>query len=153
MTMTMTSTDATPGRAGQESAERAVHAVHAVHAVLDGIYAAWAENDAEAFVASYAADATALLPGSDLRDREAIRAAMVAAFAGPLKGSRAVHDVQSVRFSGPGTALVISKGGIILAGESEPRRENRALDTWVLSEQDGAWRVRAFHNCPEYPAT
>ncbi|MFI6489909.1 hypothetical protein [Streptomyces sp. NPDC050564] len=32
------------------------------------------------------------------------------------------------------------------------RPENRALDSWVLSEQDGAWRVRGFHNCPEHTA-
>ncbi|WP_369249172.1 SgcJ/EcaC family oxidoreductase [Streptomyces sp. R41] len=143
----MTSTtDTTPVQTARSDAERAVLAV------LDGVYTAWAANDPDAFVADYAADATALLPGTHLRDKEEIRAAMAAAFAGPLKGSRAVHDVQSVRFPGPGTALVISKGAILLAGETEPRSENRALDSWVLSEQDGAWRVQGFHNCPEHTA-
>jgi uncharacterized protein (TIGR02246 family) len=47
---------------------------------------------------------------------------------------------------------VIGKGAVILAGETEPRSENRALDTWVLSQQDGTWRVEAFHNCPENAA-
>lgn len=124
---------------------------HAVRAVLDGIYAAWADNDADAFVAGYAEDATALLPGSYLQDRDAIRATMADVFAGPLKGSRGVHEVQSVRFPGPGTAIVISKGGIVLAGETEPQPANRALDSWVLSGHDGTWRVRAFHSTPENP--
>ncbi len=124
----------------------------AVRAVLDGVYTAWAENDADAFVASYAADATALLPGSYLQNKDAIRAAMAAGFAGPLEGSRAVHEIQSIRFPGAGTAIVISKGAIVLAGETEPRNENRALETWVLSRQDGTWRVKAFHNCPENAA-
>jgi uncharacterized protein (TIGR02246 family) len=139
----MTSSNTTSAPVGQDSA---------VRAVLDRVYAAWADNDADAFVASYAADATALLPGSYLRDKEAIRATMAAVFAGPFKGSRGVHEVQSIRFLGAGTAVVISKGGIVLAGETEPRSENRALETWVLSQQDGTWRVNAFHNCPENPA-
>jgi uncharacterized protein (TIGR02246 family) len=135
----MTSSTTTSVRAGRDSA---------VRAVLDGVYAAWAENDADAFVASYAADATALLPGSYLDNKAAIRTTMAAAFAGPLKGSRGFHEVQSVRFPDAGTAVVISKGAIVLAGETEPRNENRALETWVLSQQDGTWRVIAFHNCP-----
>ncbi|WP_369233291.1 SgcJ/EcaC family oxidoreductase [Streptomyces sp. R21] len=124
-------------------------AVAAVRAVIDGVFAAWADNDADAAVASYAPDATALLPGTYLEGKEAVRAAMAAAFAGPLKGARVIHDVLSVRFSGTGTALVVNRAGLVLAGETEPRDENRALDSWVLSEKDGVWRIRAFHNVPE----
>ncbi|HEV8570642.1 MAG TPA: hypothetical protein VGQ92_26725 [Actinoplanes sp.] len=47
---------------------------------------------------------------------------------------------------------MISKGAVVLAGEAEPRAENRALETWVLSQQDGTWRVKAFHNCAENAA-
>ncbi len=124
----------------------------AVRGVLDAVYAAWAANDADAFVASYAQDATALMPGSFLPGREAIRAMMAAAFAGPLKGSRAVHKIHSIRHVDTDTTVVITRGAIVLAGETEPRRENRALETWVLSRHGGAWRVAAFHNCPEDPA-
>jgi uncharacterized protein (TIGR02246 family) len=121
----------------------------AVRAVLGQIYAAWAANDADAFVTSYADDATAVLPGSYLQGRAAIRATMADVFAGLLKGSRGVHEVQSVRFLDPGTAIVISKGAIVLAGEAEARTENKGVETWVLSRQDGAWRVRAFQNSPQ----
>ena len=124
----------------------------AVRAVLDGVYAAWADNDADAFVAPYAERATAVLPGSYLRNKEAIRATMASVFAGPLKGSRAIHDVQSIRFVGADAAIVISKGAVLLAGQTEPAAESRALETWVLSKQDGNWRVEAFHNCPEKAA-
>jgi uncharacterized protein (TIGR02246 family) len=124
----------------------------AVRAVLDGVYAAWTDNDADAFVASYAESATAVLPGSYLRNKEAIRATMASVFAGPLKGSRAIHDVQSIRFVGADAAIVISKGAVLLAGQTEPAVESRALETWVLSKQDGNWRVEAFHNCPEKAA-
>jgi len=122
----------------------------AVRAVLDDVYAAWADNDADAFAASYAEDATAVLPGSYLKDKEAVRATMAAVFAGPLKGSSAIHEVQSIRFPGTGTAIVISKGAVLLAGQDEPAAETRSVDTWVLSGRDGTWRVEAFHNCPEH---
>jgi uncharacterized protein (TIGR02246 family) len=118
----------------------------AVAAVLDEVYAAWAAGDADAFVAPYSEHANAVLPGSYLRDRSAIRATMAEAFAGPLKGSTGVHQVQSIRFPAAETAIVISKGGIQFAGQARPAPETRSVDTWLLSR---SWRVEAFHNCPE----
>jgi uncharacterized protein (TIGR02246 family) len=120
----------------------------AVRAVLDEIYAAWADNDADAFVAPYAERATAVLPGTYLQNKDAIRATMADVFAGPLKGSRANHEVQSVRFIGADAAIVISQGIIVPAGQTEPDAATDSLETWVLSKQDGTWRVEAFHNCP-----
>jgi uncharacterized protein (TIGR02246 family) len=121
----------------------------AVRAVLDAVYAAWADNDADAFVASYSSDATAVHSGTVMEDRDAIRVTMAAVFAGPLEGSRGIHDVQSIRLIGADTAIVLSKGAIVLAGQGESAQESRTLDGWVLCKQDGAWRVEAFHNCPE----
>ncbi|QXJ20769.1 SgcJ/EcaC family oxidoreductase [Actinomadura graeca] len=118
-----------------------------VLAVLDEVYAAWAANDADAFVAPYAEAATATLPGTYLSDREAIRATMACVFAGGLKGSKAVHEVQNVRFVGTDAALVSSKGAVVPSGEPEPDPESRSLETWVLSRRDGSWRIEAFHNC------
>lgn len=125
----------------------------AVQAVLDEVYAAWANNDPDAFVAPYAADATAVHTGVHMPDRDAIRATIAAVFAGELKGSRGIHEVQSIRFVGRDTALVLSKGSILFAGQSEPAPESRTLDGWVLSKHDGPWRVAAFHNCAENPGS
>jgi uncharacterized protein (TIGR02246 family) len=129
-----------------------VDADRQVRAVLDEVYAAWADNDADAFVAPYAQTATAVLPGTYLPDRQAIRATMATLFAGEFNGSKAVHEVQTIRLVGADVAIVISKGAMLLAGQTEPDAENRALATWVLSKQDGTWRVQAFHNCPQHPA-
>jgi uncharacterized protein (TIGR02246 family) len=128
----------------------AVEDDRAVLAVLDRVYAAWADNDADAFVAPYAERATALLPGTYLGDREAIHATMADMFAGSLKGSSAIHEVQSVRFIGADAAIVVNKGAILLAGQIEPAAESRALETWVLGRENGAWRVETFHNSPEH---
>jgi uncharacterized protein (TIGR02246 family) len=78
-----------------------VEADRAVCVVLDEVYAAWAESDADAFAAPYAETATAVLPGLHLPDREAIRATMAALFAGELKGSKGVHEVRASGSSAP----------------------------------------------------
>ncbi|OQQ19985.1 hypothetical protein B0675_25185 [Streptomyces sp. M41(2017)] len=142
----MTSTEALTVPSAIREADRAVRAV------IDAVCAAWAANDADAFVEPYAPDATVLLPGTFRHDREELRTAMAAAFAGPLKGSRALNEVQSVRFPGEDTALVICTRSVVLAGEDEPREESHALDSWVLSASDGAWWVRGFHGCPAHQA-
>ena len=129
-----------------------VDADRQVRAVLDEVYVAWADNGADAFVAPYAQTATAVLPGTYLPDREAIRATMATLFAGELNGSKGLHEVQTIRFVGSDVAVVISKGAMLLAGQTEPDAANRALETWVLASQDGTWRVQAFHNCPEHAA-
>jgi uncharacterized protein (TIGR02246 family) len=70
---------------------------------------AWADGDTEAFAAWYTPDATVILPGVYLAGQDAIREAMAAAFAGPLKNTRRIHRVQSIRFTDPGTAIVITE--------------------------------------------
>ncbi|RSM53536.1 DUF4440 domain-containing protein [Amycolatopsis sp. WAC 01376] len=120
----------------------------AVRAVLDGIYAAWAGNDADAFVAAYADDATATMPGGFLGSKQAIHTTMAAGFAGPLKGSRGVVDVRNVRFVGSDTAVVNATSATVMAGDAEPPAGQWAMDTWTLSRADGPWRVDAYHTCP-----
>jgi uncharacterized protein (TIGR02246 family) len=124
----------------------------AVRAALDTVYAAWADNDADAFVAPYMPGATAVHSGTAMENRDAIRVTMATVFDGPLKGSKGIHDVQKIRFVGADTAVVLSKGAILFAGQAEPAAESRTLDGWVLCKHDGDWRVEAFHNCPEITA-
>jgi uncharacterized protein (TIGR02246 family) len=120
-----------------------------VREVLKEVYAAWEANDADAFAKPYAESATAALPGAYLSGRQAIHDTMAALFAGELKGSRAIYEVREIRFVAADVAIVASKGGVLLAGQAEPDAASRALETWVLSRQDGTWRVQVFHNCPE----
>jgi uncharacterized protein (TIGR02246 family) len=120
-----------------------------VRAVLDRVYAAWAANDADAFVEPYAEEATAQLPGSSLPDRATIHATMTAVFAGELKGTRAVHEPQTIRLLGDHVAIVTSQSAVVFPGQSEPAEQTRAFDTWVLSKRTGTWRVEAFHQSPQ----
>jgi uncharacterized protein (TIGR02246 family) len=120
----------------------------AVVATFEATSKAWADGDASAFAAWYADDATVLLPGFYLRGKGDIDASMAAAFAGPLKGSRRVHSVQSMRFLTPDTAIVVTRSATLFPGKDEAPAERRDLATWVLTRRDFQWFVEAYHSCP-----
>jgi len=119
--------------------------------VIRSVYDAWAANDAEAFAALYTEDATVVQPGILKKNRSDIRTTMAAGFAGPLKGSRVLDEPQSVRFLGSDAALVITEGGILMAGQDEVPPERWVRATWVLTRQDGRWCVAAYQNSPAHP--
>ena len=91
-----------------------------IRAVFAQTSRAWADGDGEAFAAWYAPDATVILPAVYLPGQDAIREAMAAAFAGPLKNTRRTHQVRSIRFTSPGTAIVITDSVTVPPGD--PRR-------------------------------
>jgi uncharacterized protein (TIGR02246 family) len=121
---------------------------HAVREVLRDVYTAWAENDADAFAELYVEDATVVMPGTYHKNRDEVQAYMAAAFAGPLKGSRAFDEPQDIRFLSDDVAVVTGEGGILMAGENEFPDERLVRATWVLSRRDRKWLVAAYHNCP-----
>ena len=67
---------------------------------------AWADNDADAFVASYTEDATSILPSSASASRAATRDRMAAGFAGPRTGCQVRDEVQNVGQAEGGDGLV-----------------------------------------------
>jgi len=121
----------------------------AIREVLNGIRAAWTANDADAFADLYTADAVVVLPGGTYKKgREEIRAHMKAGYAGPMKGTQGVDEPEQVRIISGDAAIVISKAGILLPGETElpPKRLRRA--TWVLSKRGDKWAIEAYTNSP-----
>jgi uncharacterized protein (TIGR02246 family) len=116
--------------------------------VLDNLYQAWADNDADAFVADYTEDTTSILPGSYSVGPAATRDRMAAAFAGPLKGSQVRDEVQSVRRLGADAAVVVSRSTVLMAGETQPSDDRWLMATWTLTRRDGRWLLAAYHNCP-----
>jgi uncharacterized protein (TIGR02246 family) len=122
----------------------------AVRDLLQQIYAAWTDGDADAFAALYLDDATVVMPGVLHRGRAAVRDYMATAFAGPLKGSRGVDEPQDIRFVGTDTAVVVSRAGILMAGEQALPVARERHATWVLSKRDGRWLVAAYANAPAH---
>ena len=121
----------------------------AIQAVLADSYKAWEAGDADAMVAGYTEDATAIMPGSLRDSRDVIRQSMAAGFAGPLQGSSTYNKQLSIRFLGQDGAIVISESAILFAGETEiPGDERKVNATWVFEKRDGQWLIAAYHNSP-----
>ena len=120
----------------------------AIQAVLTDSYKAWEAGDADGMVASYTADATAIMPGS-LRDgRDVIRENMTLAFDGPLQGSSTCNKQVGLRFVGRDAAIVVSESGILFAGDTEVPDAGKVYATWVFEKRDGHWLIAAYHNSP-----
>ena len=101
-----------------------------VRDLFDRMYGAW--GDADAFAALYREDATVVMPGVFRQGREAVRDSMAAAWAGPLRGSRAIDEPLDVRVLGD-TAVVVSRAGILMPGQNELTPGTEVLATWVLT--------------------
>jgi uncharacterized protein (TIGR02246 family) len=117
-----------------------------IRATIDGVYAAWRDQDPDAFVANYADRAVALHPGSILPGRDAIHAAITEGMHTHMKGSEALHEIDDVRLLGPDAAFVISRHAV-RHNDSPPASRSRT--TWVLSRSGDGWRVEGFHSLPE----
>jgi uncharacterized protein (TIGR02246 family) len=142
-TSTMRTADTEPGTATAADTE-------AVLDVLSELYTAWTAGDADAFAALYRDDATVVLPGVLHQSRNEIRDYMAAGFAGPLRGSRASDEPQNIRIVDGHTAIVLSRAGILFAGDDEVPAERERLATTVLSKQDGRWLIAAYANAPAH---
>jgi uncharacterized protein (TIGR02246 family) len=123
------------------------HDETAVRDVLDRLYRAWAAEDPDAIADLYLDDATVVMPGVYRTGSDEVGAYFATGFAGPLKGSRASDEARSVRFAGQDAAVVISEGGVLMAGETSVPASRRVRATWVLARRDGHWRIAAYHNC------
>jgi uncharacterized protein (TIGR02246 family) len=121
----------------------------AVRAVLDQVYAAFAANDADAYVTAYADTVSCVMPGAYLPNRTALHTAMRQLFGGPLAGARGTFDVQSIRYLGSEVAVVISRGVVLLANQTDAAEVEPWMDTCVLSRDGDSWQVASFHSCPE----
>ncbi|WP_018657673.1 SgcJ/EcaC family oxidoreductase [Actinomadura flavalba] len=113
------------------------------------IIAAWEANDATAFGAACTEDATMILPGDVcLRGRDEIREYMAGEYAGKLKGTRVTGTPLSLRFPVPGTAIMVTEGGVLLPGETEVSAPQAIRATWVLAKDGDDWLITAYHNSP-----
>lgn len=120
----------------------------AIHSVMSASYKAWEAGDADAMVADYTEDATAILPGS-LRDgRAAVRDSMALGFAGPLKGTSTSNERLGIRFVGRDGAIVLTKSAILFPGETAAPDARSVNCTWVLEKRDGRWLIAAYQSSP-----
>jgi uncharacterized protein (TIGR02246 family) len=120
----------------------------AIQAVLDESYKAWEAGDADAMVANYTEDATAIMTGSLRESRDAVRSNMALAFAGPLQGTSTYNKQLSLRFVGENAAIAVSESGILFGNQTEVSDDGKVNATWVFEKRDGHWLIAAYHNSP-----
>lgn len=125
----------------------------AILQVFKSLYEAWDAHDADAFVADYTEDASAIQAGAYRASRDEIRQNMQAGFSSHLKGSTTTNKVLDIRFLNADAAVVVSETGILFPGETEAPADRTAMATWVLTRQDGRWLIAAFQNSPAAVAT
>ena len=129
--------------------DSAVDDVTAIQNVPARIVAAWAENDADAFAAVFAEDGSLILPGDVyLTSREQVREFMAAGFAGPYKGSKVYGEPLAVRPLDGDYALIITRGGVLMPGETEVAAERAIRASWLLTKQGSDWLIAAYQNTP-----
>jgi uncharacterized protein (TIGR02246 family) len=117
-------------------------------AVPQRIVAAWAKNDAEEFASIFVEDGILVLPGVLLHSRAEIRDYMAAGFAGPYKDTKVTGQPVEARTLGPGSAVVVTEGGVLAPGESTVAPERAIRAFWVLVQQDGGWALASYMNTP-----
>ncbi|MEH1099496.1 SgcJ/EcaC family oxidoreductase [Micromonospora sp. CPCC 205561] len=120
----------------------------AIRAVPGRIVQAWADNDAAAFAAMFTSDGTLILPGIFLQGREEIQGFMTQAYAGPYKGTNVTGNPIAVKHLSEGVALIITQGGVLAPGETEPAPERAIRATWTLAKQGRDWLITAYQNTP-----
>src|SRR5262245_42238743 len=90
-------------------------------AVVDGVAAAWKDNNPDGFADADHGGASPNLSGERVQPgREMIRAVITPQFKAGHKGTTLLQNIVDLRFPAPATAVVIPEGGVLAPGESEP---------------------------------
>jgi uncharacterized protein (TIGR02246 family) len=113
------------------------------------IQEAWALNDADVFADIFTENGSLLMRDDQLTSREEIRSYFTAGFKGIYKGARVTGWPLFLRFLSDDVAMVITEGGILLAGDTEvaPSRQIRA--TWIIvKQQEGQLNLMSHQSSP-----
>lgn len=111
---------------------------------------AWLHNDADAFARVFADNGSLLMQDRQLRGRDEIHAYMAAGFAGPLRGASVKGWPLSVTFLHDDAAVLVTEGGIRMAGETETQRERQIRAVWVVVREGDDWRLVSHQSSPIY---
>lgn len=110
---------------------------------------AWARNDATGVADVFTEDGLLILPGDVFKKgRAEIRSFMLAAYAGPFKGTGVTGRPVDLRFVADDVALIRTHGGILAPGRNEIDPALAVRSTWVTVRRDGRWVLAGYQNSP-----
>jgi uncharacterized protein (TIGR02246 family) len=115
--------------------------------VLSVMTDTWNRGDADAYGAIFTDDATyTTFVGTHYQGRRDITEAHRTLFSGFLKGTKLSDSFLGIRFYGPGTAVVTSRGDTYDGEPKEPGELSKIQTYTLVRQHDGTWRIAAFHN-------
>jgi uncharacterized protein (TIGR02246 family) len=120
----------------------------AIASLSQQVVAAWAYADADGFAAVFTPDATMILPGVMLTGQDAIRAYMAEAFAGVYQDTQVTGRPLAMRFLTSDVCLMLTMGGVLAPGESEPTPQSAIRASWLAVRTADGWRLAAYQNTP-----
>jgi uncharacterized protein (TIGR02246 family) len=121
----------------------------AVLSVLRELVDAWARHDAETYAALFTDDALyTTFVGTQYRGRRDIAESHRALWAKFKRGTKLADEISAVRFLGPDTAVVTSRGAVY-KGRKRPAKLNK-VQTYTLVRDHGRWLIAAFQNTKHY---
>lgn len=122
----------------------------AIAALTQRMVTGWAYGEAETIADLFVEDGTMILEGVFCNGRAAIRDYFADAFTGRYKGTQVTGKPISIRALGPDTAILLSQGGVLESGQTEVTAENAIRASWLVTRQDGQWRLAAYQNTPRH---
>ncbi|WP_328408250.1 SgcJ/EcaC family oxidoreductase [Nocardia sp. NBC_00403] len=114
--------------------------------LLDELTGAWGRGDADAYGAVFTEDATyTSYVGTYYQGRADIAEGHRALFDGFVNGTKLADSILGIRFYGPDTAVVTSRGDTYKGDPKSPEDLSKT-QTYTMVRQDGRWLIAAFHN-------
>ncbi|WP_143229874.1 SgcJ/EcaC family oxidoreductase [Actinophytocola xanthii] len=108
----------------------------------------WEQGDADRFAEVFVENGSMLVGDEQLTSREEIRAYMASAFEGAYRGSSLVDEPQEIRFLSEDSAIVITEGGVLKAGETTLPAERKVRTMWITVKRDGDWYLLNYQSSP-----
>ncbi len=128
--------------------------VTAIHELIRRVQDGWNAGDGNAFATPFAEDADYVpVHGMHVKGRAAIGEGHQHIFDTIYKASINTFTVEDVRFIRPDVAIAHAHHHLKLQQpvkwpSGETVRGGQARSTWVLTKDEGEWRVAAFQNTP-----
>jgi uncharacterized protein (TIGR02246 family) len=123
----------------------------AIRQVVQQVQDGWNAHDGKAFAAPFATDADyVVVNGMRLTGREAIEKGHTGIFTTIYKDSHNVATVKSIRFLRSDVAVVHVEWNLEFRAGGETKK-GHAMNTMVMTKENGKWSIAAFHNTPIQP--
>ncbi|MCP1310083.1 SgcJ/EcaC family oxidoreductase [Paenibacillus tyrfis] len=125
--------------------------MQAMQELFTALSDAWNRGDGAAFGECFTEDADYVtFMGQHLKGRKQIAEVHQWLFNGPLKGSTLESSAAAElrpRFVTPEVAIVHGIGEAKLADPAQDSTDRGSINTNVVVNQNGVWKITAFHNC------